>query len=45
MGAAIINEILKPTFNNSFIEPFKKNPLDTIYNPIYNLLIKINFSK
>ena len=42
MGLAIINELLKPTFKNTFIEPFKniKNPLDTIYNLMYNLLME-----
>lgn len=42
MGLAIINERMKPTFKNTFIEPFQSdvNPLDTIYNLMYNLLIE-----
>lgn len=47
MGLAIINEILKPTLTGSFIEPLQKeqNPLDAIYNLIYNLLMKNDFLK
>ncbi|MCX8524899.1 TetR/AcrR family transcriptional regulator [Chryseobacterium formosus] len=42
MGLAIINELLKSIFKNTFLEPFQsdENPLDTIYNLIYNLLMK-----
>ncbi|WP_159475040.1 TetR/AcrR family transcriptional regulator [Chryseobacterium sp. 18068] len=42
MGLAIINERMKPTFKNTFIEPFQSdvNPLDTIYNLMYHLLIE-----
>ncbi len=42
MGLAIINELMKPRFKNAFIEPFKNNsnPLDTIYDLMYNLLIE-----
>lgn len=47
MGLAIINEILKPTLTNSFIEPLQKeqNPLDAIYNLMQNLLMKNEFLK
>lgn len=42
MGLAIINERMKPTFKNTFIEPFQSdvNPLDTIYNLMYHLLME-----
>ncbi|AZB29135.1 TetR/AcrR family transcriptional regulator [Chryseobacterium balustinum] len=42
MGLAIINERMKPTFKNTFTEPFQSdvNPLDTIYNLMYHLLIE-----
>lgn len=42
MGLAIINELLVPSFQNTFIESFQsvENPLDTIYNLIYNLLME-----
>ncbi len=42
MGLAIINELMKPRMTNAFIEPFQnnENPLDTIYNLIYNLLME-----
>ncbi|WP_027379341.1 TetR/AcrR family transcriptional regulator [Chryseobacterium daeguense] len=42
MGIAIINELMKPTFKNTFIEPFQngENPLDTLYNLMYHLLIE-----
>jgi TetR/AcrR family transcriptional repressor of nem operon len=47
MGLAIINEILKPTLTNSFIQPLQKdqNPLDSIYNLMYDLLMKNEFLK
>jgi TetR/AcrR family transcriptional repressor of nem operon len=40
MGLAIINEILKPTLTAGFIDPLKtdQDPLDAIYNLMYNLL-------
>jgi TetR/AcrR family transcriptional regulator, transcriptional repressor for nem operon len=42
MGLAIINELMKPNFKNTFIEPLQsdENPLDIIYNLMYNLLMK-----
>lgn len=42
MGLAIINERMRPTFKNTFIEPFQSdvNPLDTIYNLMYHLLME-----
>lgn len=42
MGLAIINELMIPNFKNTFIEPFQSvvNPLDAIYNLLYNLLIE-----
>jgi len=47
MGLAIINEILKPTLTNSFIEPLQteENPLEAIYNLMDNLLMKNEFLK
>ena len=47
MGLAIINEILKPTLSNSFIEPLQseQNPLDAIYNLMHNLLMENSFLK
>lgn len=42
MGLAIINELMIPNFKNTFIEPFQRvvNPLDAIYQLMYNLLIE-----
>lgn len=42
MGLAIINELMIPKFKNTFIEPFQSvvNPLDAIYNLMYDLLIE-----
>lgn len=42
MGMAIINELMKPRMKSAFIEPFQNghNPLDTIYNMIYTLLME-----
>ena len=42
MGLAIINELMIPNFKNTFIEPFQNiaNPLDAIYNLMYDLLIE-----
>ncbi|MEG0761020.1 TetR/AcrR family transcriptional regulator [Chryseobacterium sp.] len=42
MGLAIINERMKPTFKNTFIEPFQSDvdPLDTIYNLMHHLLME-----
>ncbi|NMH87763.1 TetR/AcrR family transcriptional regulator [Flavivirga algicola] len=47
MGLAIINDILKPTFTNSFVKPLQKekNPLDSIYTLMYNLLMNNEFLK
>lgn len=47
MGIAIINEILKPTLTNSFIQPLQseQNPLNAIYNLMDNLLMKNEFLK
>lgn len=47
MGMAIINELMKPALTSSFIEPLQKNenPLDAIYNLMYNLLMKNEFLK
>ncbi len=47
MGMAIINELLRPTLTNSFIEPLQndKNPIETIYNLIHHLLIENDFLK
>ncbi|UQB69078.1 TetR/AcrR family transcriptional regulator [Epilithonimonas zeae] len=42
MGLAIINDLMIPNFKNTFIEPFQNivNPLDGIYNLMYNLLME-----
>lgn len=42
MGLAIIRELMIPNFKNTFIKPFQDsvNPLDTIYNLMYNLLME-----
>lgn len=47
MGLAIINEILKPTLTNDFIEPLQtnQNPVEAIYNLMHNLLIENEFLK
>ncbi|WP_434978243.1 TetR/AcrR family transcriptional regulator [Daejeonia sp. YH14] len=47
MGLAIINEILKPTLANSFIEPLQieENPLQAIYYLMDNLLMENEFLK
>lgn len=47
MGIAIINEILKPTLTNSFIKPLQneENPLEAIYNLMYELLMNNEFLK
>lgn len=47
MGIAIIEEILKPTLNNSFIKPLEseENPLSAIYNLMRYLLTKDKFLK
>lgn len=47
MGIAIIEEILKPTLNNSFIKPLERdnNPLPAIYNLMRYLLTGDEFLK
>ncbi|OJV52764.1 MAG: TetR family transcriptional regulator [Bacteroidetes bacterium 43-16] len=47
MGMAIINELMKPTLTNSFIEPLAKeaDPLTAIYKLMYGLLMKNDFLK
>jgi TetR/AcrR family transcriptional repressor of nem operon len=47
MGIAIINELLKPTLINNFIEPLQKeeDPVKAIYDLMYHLLIKHPFLK
>lgn len=47
MGLAIINELMIPNFKNTFIEPFQNivNPLDAIYNLMYNLLMENDMLK
>jgi len=47
MGLAIINELMKPALTESFSELLKNhdNPLDSIYNLIYHLLIENDFLK
>ncbi|VTR51051.1 TetR family transcriptional regulator C-terminal domain-containing protein [Sphingobacterium thalpophilum] len=45
MGLAIINEILKPTLNGSFIEPLRSgaDPVHSIYGLIRYLLLEDEF--
>ncbi|MFB6453896.1 TetR family transcriptional regulator [Chitinophaga sp. Hz27] len=47
MGMAIINDLLKPTFSQTFIQPFMQepNPLLAIYNIIHYLLLEDEFMK
>lgn len=47
MGVSIINELLKPSMNSSFIEPLRSDsdPLNAIYDLIHNLLIENEFLK
>ncbi len=47
MGVAIINELLKPNFRNTFIAPLQQegNPLDGIYAMMHNLLMENQFLK
>ncbi len=47
MGLAIINELLKPVLNNSFIDPLtsEQDPLAAIYKMMYHLLIENKFLK
>ncbi|SDR10920.1 transcriptional regulator, TetR family [Chryseobacterium soldanellicola] len=42
MGLAIINELMKPNFENTFIKPLQgvENPLDKIYQLMYYILIE-----
>ncbi|MET0466679.1 MAG: TetR/AcrR family transcriptional regulator [Chitinophagaceae bacterium] len=47
MGLAIINELLKPVLNNSFIDPLtnQPDPLEAIYKMMHYLLIENKFLK
>jgi AcrR family transcriptional regulator len=47
MGLAIINELLKPAFANTFLRPLQTegNPVKTIYDMMYELLMKNEFMK
>lgn len=47
MGLAIINELMKPALTQSFIQPLhsEKNPLESIYQLIRDLLINNDFLK
>jgi TetR/AcrR family transcriptional repressor of nem operon len=47
MGLAIINELLKPAFANTFLSPLQTdgNPVKTIYDMMYELLMKNEFIK
>lgn len=42
MGLSIINELMIPNFQNTFIKPFQndENPMDTIYNLMHYLLME-----
>lgn len=47
MGLAIINEVLKPTMEESFIKPLENamEPIAVIYQMIYDLLLNNEFLK
>lgn len=47
MGLAIINDLLKPAFANTFLRPIQAegNPVKTIYDMMYGLLMKNEFMK
>jgi len=47
MGLAIINELMRSSFQDTFIDPFQvsENPLDTIYNLMENILMENEFLK
>ncbi|MGH1517336.1 TetR/AcrR family transcriptional regulator [Chryseobacterium sp. JK1] len=47
MGLAIINELMKPNFRRTFIDSLQENdnPLESIYQIIYHLLIENDFLK
>ena len=47
MGIAIIDELIKPTLTDSFMEPLQKdeNPLTAIYNLMHHLLMENEFLK
>lgn len=47
MGLAIINELMKPSLQNSFNEPLQdtEDPLDAIYNLMHYLLMEDEFLK
>lgn len=47
MGLAIINEILKPALTAGFIDPLTadQDPVEAIYNLMYNLLMENEFLK
>lgn len=47
MGLAIINELLKPAFANTFLRPLlaEGSPVKTIYDMMYELLMKDEFMK
>lgn len=47
MGLAIINEILKPALTARFIDPLTadQDPVEAIYNLMYNLLMENEFLK
>jgi AcrR family transcriptional regulator len=47
MGLAIITDLMKPNFKKTFIDSLQnsKNPLDSIYDIMYHLLMKNDFLK
>jgi TetR/AcrR family transcriptional repressor of nem operon len=47
MGIAIINELMKPSLRDGFIDPLQNNndPLEAIYDLMYNLLMENEFLK
>lgn len=47
MGLAIINELMRSSFQDTFINPFNasENSLDTIYNLMENILMENEFLK
>ncbi|HEY8958669.1 TetR/AcrR family transcriptional regulator [Chitinophaga sp.] len=47
MGVAIINELLKPSFRNTFITPLQQegDPLSSIYTMMHSILMENEFLK
>lgn len=47
MGIAIINELMRPSLTDSFLQPLQKeqDPLEGIYNLMHSLLMQTDFLK